>query len=137
MIILAFETSCDDTSIALFKDAKLVCMETESQIKIHNKTGGVVPEVAAREHANSIFDVLETVLGKASVELPDIDYIAVTVTPGLIPSLLTGITVAKTLGNIYNKKVLEINHIEAHIFANYLERSEDDITYPLVCLTVS
>ena len=137
MIILAFETSCDDTSIALFRDTELVCMETESQIKIHNKTWGVVPEIAAREHANSIFTVLEAVLSKADVELPDIDYIAVTVTPGLIPSLLTGITVAKTVWNIYNKKVLEINHIEAHIFANYLERSEDDIKYPLVCLTVS
>jgi len=137
MILLAFETSCDDTSIALFRDTDLICMETESQIKIHNKTGGVVPEVAAREHANSIFSVLEIVLTKANLELQDIDYIAVTVTPGLIPSLLTGITVAKTLGNIYNKRVLEINHIEAHIFANYLERKEDDISYPLVCLTVS
>jgi N6-L-threonylcarbamoyladenine synthase len=93
--------------------------------------------VAAREHANSIFGVLETVLSKANIELSDIDYIAVTVTPGLIPSLLTGITVAKTLGNMYDIKVLEINHIEAHIFANYLERSEEDISYPLVCLTVS
>jgi N6-L-threonylcarbamoyladenine synthase len=137
MIILAFETSCDDTSIALFRDTKLLCMETESQRKIHNNNGGVGPEVAARAHANSIFGVLETVLTKANLELSDIDYIAVTVTPGLIPSLLTGITVAKTLGNIHNKKVLEINHIEAHIFANYLERSEDDISYPLVCLTVS
>lgn len=137
MIILAFETSCDDTSIALFRDTELLYMETESQIKIHNKTWGVVPEIAAREHANSIFSVLETVLTKANLELSNVDYIAVTVTPGLIPSLLTGITVAKTLWNIYNKKVLEINHIEAHIFANYLERQESDITYPLVCLTVS
>jgi len=62
MKILAFETSCDDTSIAIFENEKLVCMHTKSQIKIHNETGGVVPEVASREHANVIFDVLDDVL---------------------------------------------------------------------------
>ncbi len=145
MKILAFETSCDDTSVAIFEDNKLLFMDTDSQIKIHNITWWVVPEVAAREHANSIFWVLENVLkqvlvpveGTSTMSLEDIDYIAVTKTPGLMPSLLTGLTVARTLWNILNKEVIEINHIQAHIFANYLERKEEDIKCPLVCLTVS
>jgi len=137
MKILAFETSCDDTSVAIFKDEKLLFMDTDSQIKIHNITWWVVPEVAAREHANSIFWVLDNVLKNVSINLEDIDYIAVTKTPWLMPSLLTGLTVARTLWNILKKEVIEINHIQAHIFANYLERKESEITYPLVCLTVS
>lgn len=152
MKILAFETSCDDTSVAIFEDDKLIAMDTASQIKIHNITWWVVPEVAAREHANSIFKVLDNVLKKvktshqtsflkgdpvATFSLKDIDYIAVTKTPGLMPSLLTWITVAKTLWNILKKEVIEINHIEAHIFANFLERKKENIKYPLACLTVS
>lgn len=137
MITLAFETSCDDTSIALFKDEQLLCMETKSQIKIHNKTWWVVPEVAAREHANSIFEVLETVLKTGWYGLQDIEQIWVTSHPGLIPSLLTWLTVARTLSHMYDIPLKEIDHIQAHIFANYLERDEQDIIYPLVCLTVS
>ncbi len=137
MYILAFETSCDDTSIALFDWPKLITMSTASQIKVHNKTGGVVPEIASREHANAIFWVLEDVLREWKVELSDIDYIWVTTTPGLIPSLLTGITVARTLGNIFSISVIDVNHIEAHIFSNFLEREESDIGFPLVCLSVS
>ena len=137
MKILAFETSCDDTSIAIFEDNKLLFMDTESQIKIHNITGWVVPEVAAREHANAIFGVLENVLTGAEVDLSEIDYIAVTKTPGLMPSLLTWLTVARTLWNILKKEVIEINHIEAHIFANFMERKIEEIEFPLVCLTVS
>jgi len=135
--ILAFETSCDDTSVAIFEGTELLFMDTASQIKIHNITGGVVPEVAAREHANAIFEVLENVLVWAWVSLEEIDYIAVTKTPGLMPSLLTWLTVARTLWNILKKEVLEINHIEAHIFANFMERKSEDIEFPLVCLTVS
>jgi len=137
MKILAFETSCDDTSIAIFEDKKMLFMDTESQIKIHNITWGVVPEVAAREHANVIFNVLENVLNWAKTSLEEIDYIAFTKSPGLMPSLLTGLTVAKTLSNILKKEVIEINHIEAHIFANFLERKKENIEFPLVCLTVS
>lgn len=137
MYILAFETSCDDTSVAVFKDDKLLAMNTASQIKIHEQTWWVVPEVAAREHANAIFGVLDDTLKEAGTSLENIDYIAVTITPGLIPSLLTGITVANTLSSILNKPIIEINHIESHIFANFLERKESDIVFPLVCLTVS
>lgn len=177
MYILAFETSCDDTSVAMFEDDKLIAMDTASQIKIHEETWGVVPEVAAREHANNIFLVLNKVLESAilchpelvsgSIEsnnpfinnvpnsnncfydsklnsewqlksvLRSIHYIAVTVTPGLMPSLLTWITVARTISKSLNIPLIEINHIEAHIFSNYLERKESVINYPLVCLTVS
>ncbi len=137
MKILALETSCDDTSIAIFEDDKLVAMDTDSQICIHNKTGGVVPEVAAREHANNIFNVLTRVLEKAKTTLEEIDYIWVTVNPGLLPSLLTGTTVAGTISTVLNKKIIPINHIEAHIFSNFLERKESEIEFPLVCLTVS
>lgn len=137
MYILAFETSCDDTSIALFEDAILKSMYTKSQVKIHEKTGGVVPEVAAREHANSIFEVLDAVLKEGNISLEDIDYIGVTTKPGLIPSLLTGITVANTIATSMKIPIIPIHHIEAHIFANYLEREEQELKFPLVCLTVS
>jgi len=137
MYILTFETSCDDTSIAIFQDEKLLSMHTDSQIKIHNKTGGVVPEIAAREHANVIFNILTSALNEAKITIEDIDYIGVTTNPGLLPSLLTGTTVASTLSTVLQKNIIPINHIEAHIFANFLERKESDIKFPLVCLTVS
>lgn len=137
MIILAFETSCDDTSIAVFKKDKLIAMETASQIKIHNMTWWVVPEVAAREHANSIFWVLTDVLKKAKICLNEIDYIWVTTNPWLLPSLLTWITVASSISTILKIPIIKIDHIESHIFANYLERKEDVIKFPSICLTVS
>lgn len=137
MIILAVETSCDDTSIAIFRDDKLLSMDTKSQIKLHEKTWWVVPEVAAREHANTIFEVFENVLNTSKITFNQIDYIAVTTKPWLIPSLLTWITFARTLWNILKKPVLEIDHIEGHIFSNFLDRKETDIEFPLVCLTIS
>ncbi len=137
MKILAFETSCDDTSIALFENEVLVSMHTKSQIHIHNETGGVVPEVASREHANVIFEVLDEVLKAGNTTLQEIDYLAVTTHPGLVPSLLTGMTVASTLSHTLKIPILPINHIEAHIFSNFLERAESEIEFPLVCLTVS
>lgn len=137
MKILAFETSCDDTSVAIFKNQDLLAMDTKSQIKIHNQTGWVVPEVAAREHANSIFDVLENVLQKSDTKLEEIDYIWVTVSPWLLPSLMTWTTVASTISQVLNIPIIPINHIEAHIFSNFLEREEQEIKFPLACLTVS
>lgn len=135
MYFLAFETSCDDTSIALFHGGELVSMKTRSQI--HDETQGVVPEVAARLHANAIFTVLEEVLSEANVTLEQIDFLACTEKPGLLPSLLVGKTVTKTLGYILKKPVLWIDHIEAHIFANLLERDIQKFQFPAVCLTVS
>jgi N6-L-threonylcarbamoyladenine synthase len=137
MYILSFETSCDDTSIAIFKDNLLVAMDTKSQIKEHTKTWWVVPEVAARLHANNIFLVLNNVLKISWIWLNQINYIACTNDPWLLPSLLVWLTVAKTLSKILKKPLILINHIKAHIFSNLLERNINEIKFPCICLTVS
>lgn len=137
MYILAFETSCDDTSIAIFDNSKLIAMDTKSQIKEHEDTCWVVPEVAARLHSNNIFLVLEKVLQNAGIPLSKIDYIACTQNPWLLPSLYVGLTVAKTMSQILNIPFIPIDHIEAHIFANLLERDLEELEFPSVCLTVS
>ena len=137
MYLLAFETSCDDTSIAIFRDRELIVMKTRSQIREHNETKWVVPEVAARLHANNIFGVLEEVLNEAKMTLEGIDVIACTEFPGLMPSLLVGISVAKTLSSTLSIPYIPIDHIEAHMFANFIGRETDDIPFPSVCLTVS
>lgn len=137
MFLLAFETSCDDTSVAVFRDTELLSLVTVSQIAEHTKTSGVVPEVAARLHAGNALGALEDALSKAGVALSEIDVVACTANPGLVTSLLVGKTVAKTLAETLKKPLLWIDHIEAHMFANYLERDESDIRFPAVCLTVS
>ncbi len=136
MYILAFETSCDDTSVAVMRDGRCIWLSTRTQLE-HSETGGVVPEVAARSHANAIFPCIEDALKAANITLDQIDLIACTEKPGLMPSLLTGMTVAKTLALSLEKSILWIDHIESHIFANYLERDEEDIIFPSVVLTVS
>ncbi|MDD2694259.1 MAG: tRNA (adenosine(37)-N6)-threonylcarbamoyltransferase complex transferase subunit TsaD [Candidatus Gracilibacteria bacterium] len=136
MYILAFETSCDDTSVAILRDRECIAMSTRTQLE-HDVTGGVVPEVAARSHANAIFPCIEDVLTETGLHLEDMDYIACTREPGLLPSLLTGMTVAKTLALSLEKPLIWVNHIEAHMFANFLERETDDIHFPNVTLTVS
>lgn len=137
MYILAFETSCDDTSIALFKDNKLIFLDTITQIKEHLETWWVVPEVAARLHANNIFSVLDKVLLNTWIKLSEIDYVACTDDPWLLPSLYVWLTVSKTLSKLLWIPFININHIKAHIFANLLDREVDDIIFPNICLTVS
>ncbi len=136
MYILAFETSCDDTSVAVMRDDQCVALSTRTQLE-HDATGGVVPEVAARSHANAIFPCIDDALLEAGITLDQIDLIACTDRPGLAPSLLTGLVVADTLSLSMKKPILRIDHIESHIFANFLERSESDIIFPSVVLTVS
>lgn len=118
------------------KDRELIAMSTRTQME-HSGTGWVVPEVAARSHANAIFPCIQDVLEKAGISLQDIDYIACTEKPGLLPSLLTGMTVAKSIALSLWKELIWIDHIEAHIFANYLEREAYDIEFPAIVLTVS
>ncbi len=118
------------------RDDICIALSTRTQLE-HSVTGGVVPEVAARSHANAIFPCIEDVLREAGIILKDIDMIACTEKPGLLPSLLTGMTVASTLALSLDKPVVWIDHIESHIFANYLDRSEADIVFPAVVLTVS
>ncbi len=136
MYLLAFETSCDDTSVAIMRDDECIALSTRTQLE-HDITWGVVPEVAARSHANAIFPCIEDVLAQAKITLNDIDIIACTEKPWLLPSLLTGLTVARTLSLSLGKPLIMVDHIEAHIFANYLGRKEKDIVFPSVILTVS
>lgn len=136
MYILAFETSCDDTSVAIMHDDSCIGLATHTQLA-HNDTGGVVPEVAARMHANAIFSCLDDALLMAGISLDMIDSIACTDHPGLLPSLLTGMTVAKTLSLTLKKPLFWIDHVEGHIFANYLERKKDEVQFPNIVLTVS
>ena len=136
MYILAFETSCDDTSVALMKDGALISMSTKTQLE-HDITGWVVPEVAARSHANAIFPCIEEVLHDSGLKIEDIDVIACTEKPWLLPSLLTGLTVAKTLSLSLGKPLILVDHIESHMFANLLDRDESEFSFPAVVLTVS
>lgn len=136
MYILAFETSCDDTSVAIMRDDQCIALSTRTQLE-HDSTGGVVPEVAARSHANAIFPCIDDALEEAGIILDQIDLIACTDQPWLAPSLLTGLVVAETLALSLKKPLFRIDHIESHMFANFLERSESDIIFPSVVLTVS
>ena len=111
MYLLAFESSCDDTSVALLSDGLLVSMHTHTQLE-HIVTLGVVPEVAARLHADHVFDLIEKVLAEASIGITDVDIFAATSEPGLVPSLLIGKTVAKTLATTHQKPLIWVNHIE-------------------------
>lgn len=137
MYLLAFETSCDDTSVAILQDGEVVDMETRSQTKAHNQTQGVVPEVAARLHADAVFEALGALLERTRLTLADIHVIACTNRPGLLPSLLVGMTVTKTLAHLLKIPLIWVNHIEAHIFANLIERDTDADMFPAICLTVS
>ncbi len=136
MYLLAFESSCDDTSVALLRDDELISMHTHTQVE-HIETMGVVPEIAARLHADNIFDLITKVLTEGKVQLRDIDVFAATSEPGLIPSLLIGKTVAKTLATSHKKPLIWVNHIEGHIFSILLERKLEDIKFPIVVLSAS
>ena len=139
MIILGIESSCDETSIAIVKDGrKILANSIASQIDLHRKTGGVVPEVAAREHVVKIVPVLQSALQTAGITLAELDAIAVTAGPGLLSSLLIGVNAAMTLALILKKPLIPINHIEGHIYANWLEPEEDGVPqFPAAVLTVS
>ena len=138
MVILGIETSCDDTSVAVVRNgSEVLSCVTHTQADLHAKTGGVVPEVAAREHVVHIIPVIEQALKEARIKLDDIDRIAVTKEPGLLPSLLIGLQTAKTLGYSKNIPVDEINHTRGHIYSNWLERDAKKVVFPILILTVS
>lgn len=138
MLILAIETSCDETSVAVVRDGTevLSCI-IHSQANLHAATGGVVPEVAAREHVIYMVPVLRQAMNEAKVCWGDIDRIAVTKEPGLLPSLLIGLQTAKTVGFAKNIPVQEIHHTMGHVYSNWLERNTDEILFPVMVLTVS
>lgn len=132
MKILAIETSCDETAAAVVRDGtKILANVVASSAEMHSKTGGVIPEAAARQQIRSILPVITEALG----EEKDIDAIAVTVGPGLIGSLLVGVETAKTLSFLWKKPLIPINHLVAHIYANWLTDSPP--SFPALALVVS
>ncbi len=143
MLILGIETSCDDTGIAIVKVFgkqkpifEILSNIVSSQIKTHAPFGGVVPNLAAREHLKNIEPCLRQAFREAKIKPEQIDLIAATIGPGLIPSLLIGVNFAKALAYAWKKPIIGINHIEAHILANWLENPEG-IKFPAIALVVS
>lgn len=135
-LTLGIETSCDETAAAVIKDGtKILSNVVLSQIDIHQKYGGVVPEIASRHHIEAIFPVIQEALSAAEVALDDLEVIAVAYGPGLVGSLLVGVAAAKALAFATKTPLVGVNHIEGHLYANFLDGRE--VTPPLVCLTVS
>ena len=134
MIILGIESSCDETAVSIRKNGKILSNVVSSQ-EIHNNFGGVVPEVASREHDRLLNHLLIKSINVANISLYEINGIGVTKGPGLAGTLLTGISFAKGLSQSINVPIIGINHLEAHIYANFLAYPK--LEYPLVCLLVS
>jgi len=136
--ILAIESSCDDTSCAVLRDDAVLSNIIASQ-EVHKKFGGVVPELASRDHQKNIVPVVNEALKAASVQLSDISAIAVTAGPGLMGSLLVGLTFAKSLSLALNIPLIEVNHMQGHILAHFIRENDknDFPTFPFICLTVS
>ncbi|MCX6139670.1 MAG: tRNA (adenosine(37)-N6)-threonylcarbamoyltransferase complex transferase subunit TsaD [Candidatus Kapabacteria bacterium] len=134
MTILAIETSCDDTAAAVVKDGRVLSNIISSQ-DIHDHYGGIVPELASREHVKGISHIVSAALTTATVTMEDVDAIAVTYGPGLAGSLLVGSHFAKGLALRHAKPLIPVHHIEAHLYSGYLE--VPTLTYPSICLVVS
>ncbi len=136
MDILGIETSCDETSAAVLRDGReLRSNVIASQIDLHAKTGGVVPEVASRQHVSQINAVIAEALQEAGIGFKDLGGIAVANRPGLLGALLVGVSAAKTLAYALQIPLLAVHHIEAHIYANWLV--DPDIAFPVICLVAS
>lgn len=133
--ILAIETSCDETALALVKDREILAQTVSSQVPIHAPYGGVVPEIASRQHLEWINWAIAEVLAEAGVSWGRIDAVAATSTPGLVGALLVGLTAAKTLALLHRKPLLGVHHLEGHIYAVYLR--EATLVPPFLCLLVS
>lgn len=133
--ILAIESSCDETSMAIVKNGnECVHLTVLTQMDTHAEFGGVVPEIASRMHTENITMVLDETLKKSNMSIDDIDAVAVTYSPGLLGSLLVGVECAKTISYVYNKPLIAVNHIAGHIYANNLEKQME---FPLLALVVS
>lgn len=136
MKILAIESSCDETAVAIVEDGrKVLCSEINSQVEEHKKYGGVVPEIASRRHTENIVSLTETALTSAKLTLSDIDAIAVTFAPGLIGAVLVGVNYAKGLSLATGKPLIGVHHIRGHIASNYIAYPE--LKPPFLCLIVS
>ncbi len=136
ILTLGIETSCDETSVAVVKNGREVLSNIiDTQIPIHEKYGGVVPEIASRNHVEAISRVTKFALSTANVELEDIDAVTPTYGPGLVGALLVGVSYAKALSYAIKKPLVGVNHIEGHIAANYLTYKE--LKPPFLCLLIS
>ena len=136
ILIMGIESSCDETSVAIVKNGREVLSNViNSQIKIHEEYGGVVPEIASRCHTEVINKIMKEALEEAKVTLDDIDAIAVTHGPGLVGALLVGVSYAKGLSYVTGKPLIPVNHIEGHIAGNYL--THNDLKPPFLCLIIS
>jgi N6-L-threonylcarbamoyladenine synthase len=125
ILCLAVETSCDETSVAVVKNGREVLSNIIStQIEIHQKFGGVVPEIASRNHIENITYVIDKALEAANVTLKDIDIVGCTYGPGLVGALLVGLSTAKAIAYSINKPLIGVHHIEGHIAANYITHKE-------------
>ena len=134
MNVLGIETSCDETAASVISNGNLVANVVYTQ-NIHKKYGGVVPEIASQHHLNEIIDVIDAALIKSKLTKNDLDGIAVTYGPGLMGSLHVGLNFAKAMSLSLNIPFLGINHLEGHLYSNYIDN--DEITFPNVCLLVS
>ena len=136
IIVLGIESSCDETSCAIVKNGREVLSNViNSQIKIHEKFGGVVPEIASRSHVEVISRVVKEALEEAKITFDDVDVVACTYGPGLVGALLVGVSYAKALSYAINKPLVGTNHIEGHIAANYI--THPDLKPPFLCLVIS
>jgi len=134
--VLAIETSCDETSAAIVKGGrKILSNVISSQIDIHRKFGGVVPEIASRKHVEMIIPVVDEAIKTAGIDICDIDAVASTYGPGLVGALLVGLSGAKALAYALDVPFIGVNHVEGHIYANML--AHEDLKPPFICLTVS
>lgn len=135
MIILAIESSCDETSVSVTDERRVLSNVISTQIAEHKIYGGVVPEIASRRHTEAISHVCDTALRKAGITYGDIDAVAVTFAPGLIGALLVGVNFAKGLSYALGVPLIPVHHLRSHIAANYI--SAPDLKPPFMCLTVS
>lgn len=136
IICLSIESSCDETSCAIVKNGREVLSNViATQIEIHKRFGGVVPEIASRNHVESIDNVIKEALEKANITLNEIDVIACTYGPGLVGALLVGVSYAKALAYALKKPLVGVHHIEGHIAANYI--THKDLKPPFICLVIS
>ena len=136
MNILAIESSCDETAVAIVQDGRRVLTDCiASQVELHRIYGGVVPEIASRKHIECIFGLADQALNTAGHSREDIDAVAVTYAPGLIGAVLVGVNFAKAAAMALNKPLIPVHHIRGHIAANYL--AFPDLKPPFLCLVVS
>lgn len=133
--ILAVETSCDETAVAITRGKDIISSVISSQIEIHKRFGGVVPEIASRNHILSIGNLVKEALEKADLEFKDISVIAVTYGAGLLGALLVGVAYAKALAYALKIPIVKINHIKGHVYANFI--SHKDLETPFICLLAS